>query len=195
MAFVRSKTVGGHTYYALVENRRVRGKVVQDVIANMYTCPTVEEAYQHWKKLLNWRGPLGIRTLSEVDAIRAKNNMNALSEHRDSAVVKAEDVQREERSKQRAASPSGKRRAEEQRQKHREWDKMFGTHIAEAIRRRNLSKHVETLGLRPEQATDSVAVKTAYRALAKLHHPDAGGDPVKFMEINEAYKTLMQQGT
>lgn len=33
-------------------------------------------------------------------------------------------------------------------------------------------------------------IKAAYRALAQKHHPDHGGDPEKFREIDEAYKTL-----
>lgn len=33
-------------------------------------------------------------------------------------------------------------------------------------------------------------VKAAYRALSKLHHPDAGGDPEKFKKINLAYKEI-----
>jgi hypothetical protein len=143
MAFVRSKTVGGHTYYSLVENLREKGKVRQYVIANMYTCPTIEEAYQHWKKLLNGRGPLGFRTLSEVDAIRAKNNMNALSEHRDSAVVNAEDEKRKAQSEHRAATPSGKRRATEQ--KHKDRMGWFG------YGKSPYHRAFGTLGLKPEQ--------------------------------------------
>lgn len=33
-------------------------------------------------------------------------------------------------------------------------------------------------------------LKAAFRKLAKTHHPDVGGDPEKFKEINEAYNTL-----
>lgn len=38
-------------------------------------------------------------------------------------------------------------------------------------------------------ATDA-EIKTAYRNLTKIHHPDKGGDEEKFKEINEAYSTL-----
>ncbi len=42
----------------------------------------------------------------------------------------------------------------------------------------------ETLFLLPG-APDSV-VEAAYRALAKIYHPDMGGDPKRMMELNEA---------
>lgn len=35
-------------------------------------------------------------------------------------------------------------------------------------------------------------IKAAYRALAQKYHPDHGGDPAKFREIDEAYKELKQ---
>jgi len=42
----------------------------------------------------------------------------------------------------------------------------------------------------PKNATDK-DIKTAYRRLAKEHHPDrTGGDDSKFKQINEAYDTL-----
>lgn len=33
-------------------------------------------------------------------------------------------------------------------------------------------------------------VRGAYRLLAKRHHPDAGGDPERFRDVQEAYETL-----
>jgi DnaJ-class molecular chaperone len=33
-------------------------------------------------------------------------------------------------------------------------------------------------------------IKKAYRRLSKMHHPDKGGDPEKFKEINKAYAIL-----
>lgn len=38
-----------------------------------------------------------------------------------------------------------------------------------------------------EQTADKRAVQNAYRALAKSHHPDAGGDPEMFKRLRQAY--------
>lgn len=40
-----------------------------------------------------------------------------------------------------------------------------------------------------ENASDD-EIKSAYRKLSKIHHPDVGGDPEKFKELNEAYVNL-----
>jgi hypothetical protein len=48
----------------------------------------------------------------------------------------------------------------------------------------------QALGL-PSTATAS-DIKTAFRRLAKKHHPDAGGDPSKFMEVQAAYERLVK---
>lgn len=44
------------------------------------------------------------------------------------------------------------------------------------------------LGLSP--GASEKEIKSAFRKLAKQHHPDAGGDEAKFKEINEAYAIL-----
>ena len=44
------------------------------------------------------------------------------------------------------------------------------------------------LGIVPTASED--VIKAVYRALAKKHHPDAGGDANRFREITEAYATL-----
>lgn len=48
--------------------------------------------------------------------------------------------------------------------------------------------HYDILGV-PKDA-DQKAIKTAYRNLAKKHHPDKGGDEELFKKISEAYDTL-----
>lgn len=46
----------------------------------------------------------------------------------------------------------------------------------------------ETLGVNRTATADEI--KSAYRKLAKKHHPDLGGNPEKFKEINEAHDIL-----
>jgi DnaJ-domain-containing protein 1 len=44
-----------------------------------------------------------------------------------------------------------------------------------------------------ESEADQEAIKNAYRALARLHHPDAGGDPEEFKRLRQAYEEGMAQ--
>lgn len=48
--------------------------------------------------------------------------------------------------------------------------------------------HYSTLGVNKNASADEI--KKAYRSLAMKHHPDRGGDQVKFQKIQEAYDTL-----
>lgn len=48
--------------------------------------------------------------------------------------------------------------------------------------------HYETLGVAPD--ADVTAVKRAYRAKARKHHPDIGGDTASFQAIQRAYSIL-----
>lgn len=48
----------------------------------------------------------------------------------------------------------------------------------------------KVLGL-PKTATKD-QIKSKYRTLAKVHHPDAGGDPKKFAEITKAYEEAIR---
>lgn len=51
-----------------------------------------------------------------------------------------------------------------------------------------MQDHYTTLGLSKSASQDEI--KSAFRRLAKQHHPDIGGDPNKFKAINEAYTVL-----
>ena len=51
-----------------------------------------------------------------------------------------------------------------------------------------MRNYYDILGVAKTATPDEL--KAAFRKLAKTHHPDVGGDPEKFKEINEAYNCL-----
>lgn len=51
-----------------------------------------------------------------------------------------------------------------------------------------MKRYYSILGIDSESSLDEI--KLAYRRLAKTVHPDIGGDPVRFRDIQDAYKTL-----
>jgi len=53
--------------------------------------------------------------------------------------------------------------------------------------------HYTTLGVDRNASPEDI--KRAYRKLAGQHHPDKGGDTAKFQQIEEAYRTLSDEGT
>lgn len=48
--------------------------------------------------------------------------------------------------------------------------------------------HYEVLGVSID--ADFAEIKSAYRKLARIHHPDLGGDATTFAQINKAYDVL-----
>lgn len=48
---------------------------------------------------------------------------------------------------------------------------------------------VKVLGVKPGASKEEI--KSAYRKLAMKHHPDKGGDPVKFQRITQAYEEAL----
>jgi len=53
--------------------------------------------------------------------------------------------------------------------------------------------YYEILNLPP--VAEESEIKTAYRELSRLHHPDMGGDPAVFAKILRAYETLRDPGS
>jgi hypothetical protein len=54
----------------------------------------------------------------------------------------------------------------------------------------SLATPYKTLHLLPDAPPE--VVKAAYKALARIYHPDLRGDTAKMVEINRAYETLTQ---
>ena len=44
------------------------------------------------------------------------------------------------------------------------------------------------------KGADTDEIRKAYKALAREHHPDKGGDPEKFKELSQAHEILSDDG-
>ena len=51
-----------------------------------------------------------------------------------------------------------------------------------------MADHYAVLGVQPD--ADRTAIQAAYRMLARLHHPDFGGDGSRMAALNEAWSVL-----
>lgn len=60
------------------------------------------------------------------------------------------------------------------------WERLLGDE--------NRPQALAELGL--DDQADSAAIRTRYRQLASVHHPDKGGDPDAFRRIRDAYEQL-----
>jgi hypothetical protein len=49
----------------------------------------------------------------------------------------------------------------------------------------------EVLGIRPDAPEE--VMEAAYKGLAKVHHPDKGGDPEVFKEVQDAYERITKE--
>ena len=56
-----------------------------------------------------------------------------------------------------------------------------------------MSEALATLGL--IQGATLEEIKTRWRELAKIHHPDCGGDPVEFYKYHQAYNLAVSQAS
>jgi DnaJ-domain-containing protein 1 len=64
-------------------------------------------------------------------------------------------------------------------------------HVTATNQNSDTDKYYKALGL--ENTANSDEIKKAYHTLALQYHPDKGGDPVKFNEIQNAYNCLIKE--
>jgi hypothetical protein len=99
MAFVTKKG----DYYQLVESRRVNGRPRQVVLCYLGTSPTVEAAYQYWRKQAYGKltyGDDNVLTIAgvrihgdpNIHQMRAKQKVEVLEQYRDKAVKEADEA-------------------------------------------------------------------------------------------------------
>ncbi|MFP4535892.1 MAG: hypothetical protein ACLFNP_09245 [Spirochaetaceae bacterium] len=102
--------------------------------------------------------------------------------------------------------PSSKRRADEYRRFGTvDWITIFRRHLERLRDRYGVPTEVAgervlaafVLGLVPQEIPprrpEAALVNKCYRRLSLLHHPDQGGDPVEFIEVQRARDTLVRK--
>ena len=70
-------------------------------------------------------------------------------------------------------------------------DDKLEQHVTATNQNSDTDKYYKALGL--ENTANSEEIKKAYHTLALQYHPDKGGDPVKFNEIQNAYNCLIKE--
>lgn len=68
------------------------------------------------------------------------------------------------------------------------WQSFLDGEATSATRKEADASSYDRLFLTPDAPPE--VIKAAYRALTKIHHPDAGGDAEEFRKIDEAYRSL-----
>lgn len=202
--YIRSKTTRGTKYYYLVEGRRVEGKVRQEIVAYLYIYPTVEEAYQYFKKRLAARFEVGRERFSKYSPTsfpevtgwereRMKGWVEALEPHRNPAIKEAEKDTRDDRRRKRRESATHQKRAAQKEAEFQAgrprtaWRTRVINATGEFPVREELLRALELT----EDTYDVEIIKAAWRKLVMLHHPDKGGDATIFRSVQHAYDTLM----
>ena len=82
-----------------------------------------------------------------------------------------------------------------QRDRWETWKRMHGNRIHDMknVQPRTEADHSDYRVLGLKASASKGEVKKAYYQLAKVHHPDAGGNPEKFQEIWVAYNRIMDE--
>lgn len=81
--------------------------------------------------------------------------------------------------------------AESERQRiNRERDRAYYSQFSSVTNNALPSQHLKVLGL-PAYTSNIDEIKTAYRKLAGIHHPDRGGNPKEFIKVRQAYESLI----
>lgn len=133
---------------------------------------------------------------AEMERLRAEVEAQRLAEAERLAQLRAEAEDRERRQRAREfwreweREQHRKAQAEEHRRRLRDLDAMIFAMQAAEIFRPRIPACLVTLGLEPPVTGDQV--KRRFRELAKVHHPDAGGEAAEFTRIQAAYSEAMQ---
>lgn len=99
---------------------------------------------------------------------------------------KAEDTSRQEQARSGNRTQQKAHQSDRQSQNERTSSKTFTPSPPDDLR----AKYLKTLGLDPCKTWSPDEIKAAYRKAAKRTHPDAGGSPVAFIAVQNAWEWL-----
>lgn len=211
MARIEVKQYVGYCFYC-VRLRHRRGEFWAKAQTLYGRCTTIEQGYGYAKRLL---GDLDTCYIRDEDAgtkwgVLRKHIKVDGEKHRqeggtawnavpvgvkaqlqsEGAQYKAifEAINAKRREAQRKAWEAGAEQRERDR-REREARRESGRDYTTLIRNLGKAPHLAVLGL-PTTETDAAVIKATYRRLAAKHHPDKGGDAVRFVAVRKAYEQL-----
>jgi DnaJ-domain-containing protein 1 len=202
----------------LSEVRGFGGKGRSAVNEEESSSPSSESAAEILEQWLDWGGTIGEMQDAIDEALLDESISRQAKEQAEEERRKYEEQLRaeERREQQRRAEEQRRQAAEERLRQAEEHLREQQRRVEEQQRRaqakdwNNIFESIfdfpfglqidpkvaaarELLGVAPT-ATEA-EIKSAYRALARKHHPDAGGDTAKIQEINAAYELLTKLQT
>lgn len=165
-----------------MQNKLQLDKIAKRDLKIIYSGPTDE----HWLSMATIERTVFINRVLYNYWESVEKSRQDFWTFKNSIKAEAERIKQEEEEAQRAKEQRSYQR-NQSNDWRKSWEDFYYTFSFSAT-----TDAYNTLGVK-FGATKS-EIRRAYRTLAKIHHPDHGGNQEMFVKVKDAYETLMKEG-